>query len=237
MTREQEPLPMKTFSWIQDFSDLLNHFTTAITPCLINDISQSTNNLFLEKESFIDFYGQENIHALKFDIRKFTQDFSMKPQSISVTLEQFMKDKMLNRFFKIYDNDPLLNSIKQLEKIINKPMLDSYSIEGKLKSYYFRYFLGLEGQLTAPHVDWSCTNNILFQLFGSKEVLLISTDEFHHFDFFSNFLELNHDELKKKCIDENIAHELFTIKSGQAVYIPLFICIPFAIFKIHPLTL
>jgi hypothetical protein len=198
---------LKSFHWKNQFSEILSCAEGEKSPFVVHSFN-TTDSSFIYPEiklKIIRFNHDELVTNL------LNPDYREQYQELS--LGEYIERASQEQEFKLFH--------RCSENLIPEPMVPLFKhlFPGD-REHYYRYFYGFQGQRVSAHLDWTSYHNILLQLTGKKEIIILPPSTFHNLPFVRHFLKTAPEELENYAISRGLSYYKVTIGPNEGVYIP-----------------
>lgn len=219
---------MITYNWSSELLTILKAAQTSNEPFKVASFFPANSILPSGNEDFLLRYPDLEISTQRSNRTEFVRSVREKDYK---TLEkmrmplidyynQSMKEKDFFKYNKNYEDLLPHAFIDLFKERLNRQDLEQVTLDSYWPDYYYRFFYGLKNHETDPHYDWTPFNNILIQIYGSKEVILFSPETFSKLPLIYNQVDFSYDEILHYAELENIPYKRVVIHSGEGLFIP-----------------
>lgn len=199
-----------------------------ITPFIVNFDSALYGELFKsDVETFLAQCGSEEVFVARADqseeIKKIKESQPVGQIRSKMTLRDFhsrcLSDKTHLLELRCYEE-----MIPQAMRASVQSLLSESDLQGThptcLSNYYHRFFYGLKGQYTDPHYDWSAYGGVLIQVFGEKEIILLSPEHATRVPLIYNYLEVSQRDLETFLRQAKLPYAKILLREAEGLFIP-----------------
>lgn len=219
---------MMTLNWSTEKGLILKRVQSQLGMFKVHNFFQSCKDLPKSNQDFVSRFSQLSLELIHYD----QLEFNVKVKAGKKMAMKRHFDTVENYYRNSVSDPKYFSTIKCYEDLIPEPLindlsscLDTNTIKdscqaSNLPNFYYRFFYGLKGHHTDAHIDWSAYNSVLLQIYGDKEMILVSPKFLHLIPFVYNYVDAYPSSFEDFLVKKNIPHLKVLIKAGEGLYIP-----------------